>query len=102
MNPWEQAPPPSDVLTPTPAVAGPVPAKRRQVKSEKERYLEAARRAQSLKERLEARRSQNRDQVIELLYRKLNVSAVEGDFDESERIALLRERLNQVFTRPSA
>lgn len=78
---------------------GASPGKKRKNKSEKERYLEAAARARSLKERLEARRAQNRDLFVEDLYLRFDVAHIEGDFDDAERIETLRARLNKAAPR---
>ncbi|MDR6144111.1 hypothetical protein QE375_003665 [Microbacterium foliorum] len=77
----------------------PRPAKRRKNKSDKERYQEADALARSLKERLEAKRAQNRDLFIEDLYVHFDVAPIEGDFDDSERIYTLRTRLNKADDR---
>lgn len=79
----------------TPSAASPVSAKRRRPKTEKELYAEATERAKSLREKLLARRSKNRDQFIEDLYRQLRVETIDGDLDESDRLNMLRQRLGQ-------
>jgi hypothetical protein len=68
------------------------PTKRRH-KTEKELYQEAMARAHSLRDRLEARRVQNREQFVEDLYRLFAIQEIDGDFDDSERIERLRSRL---------
>lgn len=68
---------------------------RRRPKTEKELYAEATERAKSLKEKLLTRRSQNRDRLIEDLYRKFGVVALDGDLDEADRLGELRSLLNQ-------
>ena len=78
---------------------GASPGKKRKNKSEKERYLEAAARARSLKERLEARRAQNRELFVEELYLRFDIAHTEGDFDDSERIETLRTRINEATPR---
>lgn len=79
----------------TPSSASIVSAKRRRPKTEKELYAEATERAKSLREKLLARRSKNRDQFIEDLYRQLEVETIDGDLDESDRLTALRSTLGQ-------
>lgn len=73
----------------------PAPTKRRRPKTEKELYAEAAERAESLKEKLLARRAKNRERFIEDLYRMFGVEAVDSDLDEADRLSELRSRLGQ-------
>ncbi|MEE1622933.1 hypothetical protein ACQ3I4_14545 [Zafaria sp. Z1313] len=68
--------------------------KRRKSKTEKELYVEAEERAASLRERLLARRSKNRDELVEDLYRRFRIGAIDGDLDEADRIAQLRAQLS--------
>ena len=78
-----------------PSSGSPVSAKRRRPKTEKELYAEATERAKSLKEKLLARRSKNRDQFIEDLYRKFRIEAIDGDLDDADRLSELRSLLGR-------
>lgn len=78
-----------------PVGARPAPTKRRRPKTEKELYAEAAERAESLKQKLLARRGKNRDRFIEDLYRMFGVEAVDSDLDEADRLNELRSCLGQ-------
>lgn len=69
--------------------------KRRRPKSEKELYAEAAERAELLKRKLLARRATNRDRLIEDLYRRFRIAAIEGDFDDADRLSELRSALDE-------
>ena len=71
------------------------PTKRRRPKTEKELYAEATERANSLKEKLLARRAKNRDRLIEDLYRELGIEAIDGDLDDAERLSELRSQLSE-------
>lgn len=79
----------------TPSSASSVSAKRRRPKTEKERYAEATERANSLMEKLLARRAKNRNQLIEDLYREFGIAAIDGDLDEADRLSELRSLLSE-------
>ncbi|WP_447648085.1 hypothetical protein [Microbacterium forte] len=69
------------------------PSTKRRHRSEKEQLQEILKRAHTLQERLEAKRVPNREQFVVELYRRFNIPEIHGDFDDSERLDLLRSRL---------
>ena len=78
-----------------PASAPSVSAKRRRPKTEKKLYAEATDRAKSLKAKLLERRTTNRDRLVEDLYRKFQIAAIDGDLDDADRLSELRSVLGK-------
>lgn len=77
-------------------------SKRRKAKDLSALYEEALEQAASLKAKLTARRAENRDRLVEDLFRRFGVAEVNRDFDETQRIATLLSRLEQHLGRMTA
>lgn len=67
--------------------------KRRAPKSPAEQLAEIEAKAAALREKVEAQRQKNRDNFVTDLLKHLQIKPIDGDLDESRRLAKLRKAL---------
>ena len=65
------------------------PSRRRRPRTDEERLAKALAEAESLREKLEAKRDENRVAAVERLYAALGIDAIHGDVSEKRRLDAL-------------